>query len=105
MNAAEVQALRPGDKVSWVGRVIIYEAIVAGPCNAAGELPLHLVVVLKTEEADALAVWDRYRSGQLIWEDTCVNSGFGRGWVSDGSRPDNGPTPLRFLGLDRFKRV
>jgi hypothetical protein len=65
------------------------------------EVPIRLMTVLKPDDADI--VWKDYRKGKTVWENACTSDGFGHGWISDGSRADDGTTPLRFLELDRFK--
>lgn len=45
MTDAEFKALRPGDKVSVSSKQIAFDALVTGPHNSNGEVPIQVVEV------------------------------------------------------------
>ena len=81
MTDAEFKALRPGDKVSVSGKQIAFDALVTGPHNSNGEIPIQVVEV--RYRADNLDyVYQAYRSGYRTTENN--RSALLRGWISEG---------------------
>lgn len=81
MTDAEFKALRPGDRVSLSGKQIAFDALVTGPHNSNGEIPIQVVQIhFRAENPDY--VYQAYRSGHRTTEGN--RPALLRGWISEG---------------------
>lgn len=78
MTDAEFKALRSGDKVSVSGKQIIFDALVTGPHNSIGEVPIQVVEV-HYRAPDLDYVYQAYRAGYRTTE--ANRPALRRGWV------------------------
>lgn len=83
MTDADFQSLRAGDKVSVEGYQIAFDALVTGPHNSLGEIPIQVVTVYRRAE-NIDYVYEDYMPGHRTVESN--RPSLLRGWLSDGVR-------------------
>lgn len=82
MTDSEFRSLRSGDKVCVSGKQIEFDALVTGPHNSNGEIPIQVVEV-HYRAPDLDYVYQAYRTG---FRTTEINRpALLRGWISEGA--------------------
>lgn len=80
MTDTDFKSLRPGVKVSVSGNQITFDALVTGPHNSLGEIPIQVVAVHRT--ADNLDyVYRAYKPGYRTTEQN--RPALRREWIYD----------------------
>jgi hypothetical protein len=78
MTDSDFKILRSGDKVSVSGYQIAFDALVTGPHNSLGEIPIQVVAVHRTAE-DLDYVYRAYKPGYRTTEQN--RSALRQGWL------------------------